>query len=161
MSLDFLEILGRRKKNKISQGGVWADLTPPFVTRVPNKHAGRRYYAAATVAAPRRPHVARLLNTLYMTDIFLNFSHTVGLIRVRNRHEATQTHCSNPVATTYPIWAYYAHGRQSRCQEDHVSLPSSRLEKTTRSSPHHVAQHRPTGSETTPPYAPRSSRFGS
>ena len=31
----------------------------------------------------------------------------------------------------------------------------------TRSSPHHVAQHRPTGSETTPPYAPRSSRFGS
>ena len=25
----------------------------------------------------------------------------------------------------------------------------------------HVAQHRPTGSETTPPYAPRSSRFGS
>ena len=29
MSLDFLEILDRRKKNKISQGGVWADLTPP------------------------------------------------------------------------------------------------------------------------------------
>jgi len=24
-----------------------------------------------------------------------------------------------------------------------------------------VAQHRPTGSETTPPYAPQSSRFGS
>ena len=37
----------------------------------------------------------------------------------------------------------------------------SRLEKTTRSSPHHVAQHHPTGSETTPPYAHRSSRFGS
>ena len=36
-----------------------------------------------------------------------------------------------------------------------------RLEKTTRSSPHHVAQHRPTGSEITPPYALRSSRFGS
>jgi len=35
------------------------------------------------------------------------------------------------------------------------------LERTTRSSPHHVAQHRPTGSEITPPYAPRSSRFGS
>ena len=63
----------------------------------------------------------------------------------------------------YPIWAYYVHGRQSRCQEDPVSFPSGRLEKTTRSSrsPHHVAQHRPTGSETTPPYAPRSSRFGS
>jgi len=53
------------------------------------------------------------------------------------------------------------HGRQRRCQEDPVSLPSGRLEKTTRSSPHHVAQHRPTGSKTTPPYAPRSSRFGS
>jgi len=36
VSLDFLEILGRRKKNKISQGGVWADLTPPFVT-VPSR----------------------------------------------------------------------------------------------------------------------------
>jgi len=62
---------------------------------------------------------------------------------------------------TYPIWAYYAHGRQRRCQEDPVSLPSGRLEKTTRSSAHHVAQHRPTGSETTPFYAPQSSRFGS
>ena len=61
----------------------------------------------------------------------------------------------------YPVWAYYAHGRQRRCQEDTVSLPSGRLEKTIRSSPHHVAQHHPTGSETTPPYAHRSSRFGS
>jgi len=42
-----------------------------------------------------------------------------------------------------------------------VSFPSSGLEKTTRSSSHHVAQHRPTGSETTSPYAPQSSRFGS
>ena len=42
-----------------------------------------------------------------------------------------------------------------------LSLPSGRLEKTTRSSPDHVAQHHPTGSETTPPYAPRSSKFGS
>ena len=54
-----------------------------------------------------------------------------------------------------------AYGRQRRCQEDPVSLPSGRLEMTTRSSPHHVAQHRPTGSETTPPYVPQSSRFGS
>ena len=76
-------------------------------------------------------------------------------------NEATQTHCYNPVAPAYPIWAYYAHGWQRRCQEYPVSLPSSRLEKTTRSSPHYVAQHHPTGSETTPPYAPRSSRFGS
>ena len=76
-------------------------------------------------------------------------------------NEATQTHCYNPVAPAYPVWAYYAHGRQRRCQDDPVSLPSGRLEQTTRSSPHHVAQHRPTGSETTPPYAPRSSKFGS
>jgi len=46
-------------------------------------------------------------------------------------------------------------------REDPVSLPSGRLEKTTQSSPHHVAQHHPTGSETSPSYAPRSSRFGS
>jgi len=76
-------------------------------------------------------------------------------------NEATQTHCYNPVAPAYAMLAYYAHGRQHRCQEDPVSLPSGRLEKTTRSSSHHVAQHRPTGSETTPPYAPRSIRFGS
>ena len=76
-------------------------------------------------------------------------------------NEATRTHCYNPVAPAYPICAYYAHGWQRRCQEDRVSLLSGRLEKTTRSSPHHVAQHRPTGSETTPPYAPQSSRFGS
>jgi len=72
--------------------------------------------------------------------------------------------CTFPVAIrskrkSNPIWAYYAHGRQRRCQEDPVGLPSGRLEKTTRSSPHHVAQHRPTGSETTRPYAPRSSRL--
>jgi len=34
-------------------------------------------------------------------------------------------------------------------------------EKTTRSSPHHVAQHHPTRSKTTTPHSPRSSRFGS
>ena len=61
----------------------------------------------------------------------------------------------------YPIWAHYAHGRQRRCQEDPVGLPSGRLEKTTGSSPHHMAQHHPTGSETSPSYGPRSSRFGS
>jgi len=75
-------------------------------------------------------------------------------------NEATQTHCYYPVAPAYPIWAYYVHG-QRICQEDPVSLPSGRLENTTRSPPHHVTQHRPTGSETTPPYAPRSSRFSS
>jgi len=39
--------------------------------------------------------------------------------------------------------------------------PSGRLEKTTGSSPHHMAQHHPTGSEASPSYALRSSRFGS
>jgi len=76
-------------------------------------------------------------------------------------NEATQTHCYNLVAPAYPILAYYAHGRQRRCQEDPVTLPSGRLEKTPRSFPYHVAQHRPTGSETKPPYAFQSSRFGS
>ena len=74
-------------------------------------------------------------------------------------NEATQTHCHNPVAPAYLIWARYAHGRQRRCQEDPVGLPSGRLEKTTGPSPHHMAQHHPTGSETSPSYAPRSSRF--
>ena len=37
--------------------------------------------------------------------------------------------------------------------------PSGRLEKTTGSSTHHMAQHHPTGSETSPSYAPQSSRF--
>ena len=36
-----------------------------------------------------------------------------------------------------------------------------RLEKTTESSPHHMAQHHSTGSETSPSYAPRSGRFSS
>ena len=38
---------------------------------------------------------------------------------------ATQTHCYNIVAPAYPIWAYYAHGWQCRCQEDPVSLPQA------------------------------------
>ena len=76
-------------------------------------------------------------------------------------NQATQTHCNNPVAPMYPVWAYYVHGRQLRCQEDLVSRPSGGVEKTPRSSSYHMAQHRPTGSEATPPYTPRSSRFGS
>jgi len=74
-------------------------------------------------------------------------------------NKATQTHCYNPVAPAYPVWTYYAHEWQRRCQEDPVSFPSARLEKTTRLSPHLVVQHHPTGSETTPPDAPRSSNF--
>jgi len=31
--------------------------------------------------------------------------------------------CSTVFAPTYPVWAYYAHGRQRRCQEDPVRPP--------------------------------------
>ena len=44
-------------------------------------------------------------------------------------NEATQTHCYNPVVPAYHVWAYYAHGRQCRCQEDLVSLPFGRLKR--------------------------------
>jgi len=56
-------------------------------------------------------------------------------------NEATQTHCYNPVAPATPayhVWAYCACGRQRICQEDPVSFSSDRLEKTTRSSLHHM-----------------------
>ena len=49
-----------------------------------------------------------------------------------------------------------------KLQGGHV--PQCPIAGDATASPHHVAQHRPTtGSETTPtpPYAPRSSRFGS
>ena len=36
-------------------------------------------------------------------------------------NEATQTHCYNPVAPAYLVWAYYVHGQQHRCQEDPVT----------------------------------------
>jgi len=59
-----------------------------------------------------------------------------------------QPELTNPVAPTYCVWAHCARGWQCRCQEDPVSLPSGRLDKTSRTSLHHEAQHRPTGSET-------------
>ena len=74
---------------------------------------------------------------------------------------ATQTHCYNPVVLTYSVLAHCVHGWQCRCQEDPVSFPSGGLEKITCTYMHQVAQHHPTGSETTPPYAPWSSRYGS
>ena len=43
--------------------------------------------------------------------------------QVISRNEATQTHCYNPVAPAYLIWAYYAHERQRRCHEDPVAPP--------------------------------------
>ena len=62
----------------------------------------------------------------------------------------------------FTLFGHNAHTDDNhRCQDDPVSLPSGGLEKITRTSPHHVAQHRPTGSEKPPPYAPQSSRFGS
>jgi len=42
-----------------------------------------------------------------------------------------------------------------------TQMPRGSCWTPLRQSPHHVAQHHPTGSETSPSYAPRSSRFGS
>ena len=112
-------------------------------------------------------YYAFILFTIFFGDLFYLFficfftlHHSTvqqcgcTILIVKNRKNIESEFCLS-------VYHWYAHGRQRRCQEDPVSLPSSRLEKTTRSSPHHVAQHRPTGSETTPPYAPWSSRYGS
>ena len=111
----------------------------------------------------RRTHVISMYSTSGVCVCCLesNGTNFYGMMICMEANRATQTHCYNPFAPAYFIWAYYVRGRQCRCQEDPVSLPSGRLEKTTRSSPHYVAKCRPTGSETTPPYAPWSSRFGS
>ena len=75
-------------------------------------------------------------------------------------NEATQTHCYNPVQLRrLTLFGHIM--RMDDNTDATVSLPYGRLEKTTGSSPHHVAQHCPTGSETTPYYALWSSRFGS
>jgi len=42
-----------------------------------------------------------------------------------------------------------------------LASPLADWRRQTRTSPHHVAQHRPTGYQTPPPYAPWSSRYGS
>ena len=115
-----------------------------------------------TAGRQRRTHIRSMHSTsgvciCYLASNGTNLSKTM----MYGGKQSNPNSCNRTVAPTYPVWAYYAHGRQRRCYEDPVSLPSGRLEKTTRSSLHHVAQHRPTGSETTPPYAPQSSRFGS
>jgi len=104
----------------------------------------------------RRPHARSMHSTSVSACAAWHQMVPVCTEWCTEANEATQTHCYDPVAPAYPIWAYYVHGWQRRCQQDPVSLPSGRLEKTTRSSSHHVAQHRPTGSETTPPYAPEA-----
>ena len=68
-------------------------------------------------------------------------------------NEATQTHCYNPVAPAYPVWA--------NAKRILLASPPADWRRQLGRPPHHGARHRPTGSETTPPYAPRSSRFGS
>ena len=77
-------------------------------------------------------------------------------------------HCTYQIKSSL-FQATMAHSTETHMHIKHTHthtykdrLQSGRLEKTTRSSSsHHVAQHRPTGSETTQPYAPQSSRFGS
>jgi len=38
-------------------------------------------------------------------------------------NEATQTHCYNPVAPAYPVWAYYAYGRQADAKRILLASP--------------------------------------
>jgi len=75
----------------------------------------------------RRTHV-RLMHSTSGVCVCCLASNGTNLfgIMMYEANEATQTHCYNPVAPAYPVWAYYAHGRQCRCQEDSVSLPSGR-----------------------------------
>ena len=69
VSLDFLEILGRRKKNKISQGGVWADLTPPFVTEFQSCEFETTGTNAVTVL--RQTHNRRQVVAFVLVDIIV------------------------------------------------------------------------------------------
>ena len=110
-------------------------------------HFAPRAIMATVVAASKCPMIAQWLCGVVTTCSVIYFSYTPQNLLLLCAWTATTTH--------------YAHGRQRRCQEDPVGLPSGRLEKTTGSSLHHMAQHHPTGSETLPSYAPRSSRFGS
>jgi len=82
-------------------------------------------------------------------------------------HKNLQIHLAvesiNEMLSSWPLPRCISrqHAKGAVCHSQCVSLPSRRLEKTTRTSPHHIAKHRPTGSEIPPPYATQSSRFGS
>ena len=45
------------------------------------------------------------------------------------------------------FWAHCTYGQQHRCQEDPVNSPSRGLEETSRTPPHHMAEHHTAGSE--------------
>jgi len=153
---------GRQRRALVMTSPRWPPRRPTYI--VYHKPATRASYQYPCMVRTAGRYVRRMHAISMHSTTYAAWHQTVPICTewwCTEANEATQTHCYNPVAPAYPIWAYYAHVRQRRCQEDPVSLPSGRLEKTTRSSPHHVAQHLPTWSETTPPYAPRSSRFGS
>jgi len=83
---------------------------------------------------------------------------TNSLHRRRQMRLRTQFHVDLKISPTNII---YKHIKNFTVFFSFIGRPAGRLEKTTGSSPHHMAQHHPTGSETSPSYAPRSSRFGS
>jgi len=51
---------------------------------------------------------------------------------------------------TYSVWAHCAY------EKDPVSLPSGGLEKTTKTTTHRVAEHRPTRPKTSQPSLPKA-----
>jgi len=86
----------------------------------------------------------------------------------KTSYKATEQHVTKSTSTVH-LWHHVCRFESTSTHEIiykssyifYLYVVCTGLKKTTRSSPHHVAQHRPTKSETTPPYAPRSSRFGS
>ena len=69
--------------------------------------------------------------------------------------EGSWVACVTSVSTVNKVW------HLCKARDGCFACKILQYSRYFRSSPHHVAQHHPTGSETTPPYAPRSSRFGS
>ena len=84
-------------------------------------------------------------------SIFTQFGHT---LQGQLNQNAATVHSYNPVTPAYSVWAYYAHGRQRRCQEDPVSLWQTGEDNQV------VPASRGSAPSNTP-YALRSSRFGS
>jgi len=101
-----------------------------------------------TLLSHRRPQQSRFTPGRSTCDRIATLCNMHNGGRISAIQLLQQTHCYNPVASTYPVWHI-------------MHMDDNGLEKTTRSSSYHVAQQRPIGSETTPPYAPQSSRFGS
>jgi len=59
----------------------------------------------------------------------------------------TQTHCNRPITSPDPFGQIQNMDDNTECQEDPVNSPSRGLEETTRTPPHHMAEHHTAGSE--------------